>query len=301
MNSKNEQMVSVPNILAADNDRDMLEYLSEGYASQVYVCEQCGHEEPLETYDLASDLREYLAAYPGAPAAQHQGEPVAYQFQGRDAGVDKLPKWRYCPECGSDEVRHQEGEHKQCAACHQEWFSDIDYSDTVRVHLAGKYIDKDATIDRLRAEVRALRKTLPNSTTELVDLRAQLVEQDALLQYIDDQLTNLQPHIVQACYPGRAGFIDNYVDPVIERIRTISASAEPSAPDNPNILDAMAVLFGGKAEASAPVERDERAEFLAWANDEYEVGEGYELNESNFDIVQNWKGWQARAALERKP
>lgn len=63
-------------LLAADNDRDMLEYLIEGYESQVYVCEQCGHEEPLHTYDLASDLREYLAANPGAPAQQGQGEPM---------------------------------------------------------------------------------------------------------------------------------------------------------------------------------------------------------------------------------
>lgn len=49
---------------------------------------------------------------------------------------DEREPWTYCPECGSDEVRHQEGEHKQCARCHQEWFSDIDYTDVVRGHLA---------------------------------------------------------------------------------------------------------------------------------------------------------------------
>lgn len=41
--------------------------------------------------------------------------------------------------------------------------------------------------------------------------------------------------------------------------------------------------------------------FLTWANREYDVGEGYELNESNYDVVENRKGWMARAALERKP
>ena len=54
------------------------------------------------------------------PAAQPQGETVA---------------WAYCPECGCEEIHHQQGRHKQCADCHQEWFSDIDYSDVVRGHL----------------------------------------------------------------------------------------------------------------------------------------------------------------------
>ena len=44
--------------------------------------------------------------------------------------------WTYCPECGCEEVRHADGNHKQCAKCHQEWFADIDYTDVVRGHLA---------------------------------------------------------------------------------------------------------------------------------------------------------------------
>lgn len=53
----------------AENDRDMLEYLTEACESQVYVCYQCGHEEALATFDIASDLRDYMTA------EQHQGEP----------------------------------------------------------------------------------------------------------------------------------------------------------------------------------------------------------------------------------
>lgn len=59
--------------------------------------------------------------------------------------------WSYCPECGSEHVQHHEGEHKQCANCHQEWFSGTDYTDVVRKHLAGKFRDKDAEIERLRS------------------------------------------------------------------------------------------------------------------------------------------------------
>jgi NADH pyrophosphatase NudC (nudix superfamily) len=48
--------------------------------------------------------------------------------------VKKLP-WIYCPECGSEEIRHEEGVHKQCAVCLQEWFSDIDYTDVVAANV----------------------------------------------------------------------------------------------------------------------------------------------------------------------
>lgn len=65
------------------------------------------------------------------------------------------PEWAYCPECGCEELHHEQGEHKQCANCYQEWFSSVDYSDVVRKHLSGKYIDKDAEIERLRAQVSA--------------------------------------------------------------------------------------------------------------------------------------------------
>ena len=44
--------------------------------------------------------------------------------------------WIYCPECGSEEIHYEEGGHKQCANCHQEWFSDIDYSDVVQSNLS---------------------------------------------------------------------------------------------------------------------------------------------------------------------
>ena len=63
---------------------------------------------------------EGLRALLDKQAAQHQGEPVA---------------WSFCPECGCKELHHEEREHKQCKNCHQEWFSDIDYSETVRWNL----------------------------------------------------------------------------------------------------------------------------------------------------------------------
>lgn len=47
-------------LLAADNDRDMLEYLHDKFQSETNVCEQCGNEEPTNTCDSVSDLQNYL-------------------------------------------------------------------------------------------------------------------------------------------------------------------------------------------------------------------------------------------------
>lgn len=76
--SSNTEMVSVPTLLAADNDRDMLEYLAEAVETQTYGCDQCGLEEPLSTFDIASNLRDYMLAFPQAPAQQPHPDPIAW-------------------------------------------------------------------------------------------------------------------------------------------------------------------------------------------------------------------------------
>lgn len=70
--------------------------------------------------DICGALNLFAAAQP----ADQQGDPMA---------------WKFCPECGCEEIRHQEGKHKQCSDCHQEWFADIDYSDVVRGNLHRLY------------------------------------------------------------------------------------------------------------------------------------------------------------------
>lgn len=77
---------------------------------QCSTCEHCCNEQAIK------ELRAIL----DKPANRHQADPVA---------------WSYCPECGCEELRHACGEHKQCKNCHQEWFSDIDYSEVVRGNL----------------------------------------------------------------------------------------------------------------------------------------------------------------------
>ncbi|NMY77735.1 hypothetical protein HBO01_03470 [Pseudomonas rhodesiae] len=62
-------MTTQTKLLAADNDRDMLEYLHDAFSSQVNVCDNCGHETATSECDSASDLRDYLAAAPASPQA----------------------------------------------------------------------------------------------------------------------------------------------------------------------------------------------------------------------------------------
>ncbi|BBP82417.1 hypothetical protein PHLH8_20590 [Pseudomonas sp. Pc102] len=46
------------------------------------------------------------------------------------------------------------------------------------------------------------------------------------VRFAEAMLTNLQPHIVQACYPGRARFLDNYVDPVLDKFRALLSTRQ---------------------------------------------------------------------------
>jgi len=108
-------------------DRELLEKLTEeGRVSEISDAEwselRALLDKPAECRckRYGKDNPHWPCPVHAEPAAQHQGEPVA---------------WRYCPECGSEELHHEEGEHKQCANCHQEWFSDIDYSEVVRGNL----------------------------------------------------------------------------------------------------------------------------------------------------------------------
>lgn len=54
----------------------------------------------------------------------------------QQAGGVTVKAWDFCPECGSEEIHHEESNHKQCAVCHQEWWTDVDYTEVVRKYLS---------------------------------------------------------------------------------------------------------------------------------------------------------------------
>ena len=86
--------------------------------------------------EAGHELRAMLAAPVVEPLVVHLTGPKEWLDSHRAAPVvERQEAWMYCPECGCEELHHEQGEHKQCANCHQEWFSDIDYSEVVRGNL----------------------------------------------------------------------------------------------------------------------------------------------------------------------
>lgn len=92
--------------------------------------------------------------------------------------------WTYCPECGSKSLHHQEGEHKQCAVCHQEWFSDIDYSETVRGNLEKSKGD----LYRMQTELTEAREYNKELHATLLKVRDSEIHEGRLLY---DSITKL--------------------------------------------------------------------------------------------------------------
>jgi hypothetical protein len=81
------------------------------------------------------------------------GEAVPVAFDLSHLGIE----WAFCPECGSEEIRYEEGRHKQCANCGQEWFSDLDYRDVVAKNLrfgAAIAASRISTLERELEEAR---------------------------------------------------------------------------------------------------------------------------------------------------
>jgi len=70
-------------------------------------------------------------------------------------GINSEATWKYCPECGSDAINYELDNHKECKKCHQEWFSDIDYTDTVRMNL-----EKWQSKKNIKIEVEAKKKII---------------------------------------------------------------------------------------------------------------------------------------------
>ena len=71
---------------------------------------------------------------------------IEYEFYQYFSGADKdkprqqlserpgMKKWSYCPECGNTEVENKNllGEgFRNCSACGQEWWTNVDYSETI--------------------------------------------------------------------------------------------------------------------------------------------------------------------------
>jgi len=81
--------------------------------------------------------------------------------------------------------------------------------------------------------VRRLRAPAGDWLTDLAADRIEALEAEVArlrgaVQKADDHLTNLQPRIPQACYPGHEGFIDSHVDCAQEILRAALTEIGPN-------------------------------------------------------------------------
>lgn len=117
-------MTTEAKLLAADNDRDMLEYLHDAFSSQVNVCDNCGHETATSECDSASDLRDYLSNFPTLPQPIYNEAKERELFEasatgafGRDSEGDYLAtdtylRWQGWKDCAQSRAKAGEVGHE---------------------------------------------------------------------------------------------------------------------------------------------------------------------------------------------
>ena len=202
--SSNTEMVSVPTLLAADSDRDMLEYLAEAVDTQTYVCDQCGHEEPLSTFDIASDLRDYMLAFPQAPAPKPHPEPIAWMvgtaFWWQKPGAERDSEERGEPmvplgPCDSpSEIARLTAQFKDWQASHHR-----------------NYCKAADERDELRGQLEQARRLLHTASIRLANWLEP--DDDPRKQIIAFLEGAIEPSTLAARYPNRLCHIDYTAHP----------------------------------------------------------------------------------------
>lgn len=240
---------------------------------------------------LQEQAVEFLCEPCDEPAEQHQGEPVAWRVE-----IDGMTLLRFLPSLTPRAINTPLSTHAD-----------------------------PGEVERLRAELEQFKIANARLSMSNVDRRnqnaelsAQLAERDALLvkaNYVIDHARTIDKQAfgrgAQNVDPGLFRGLGNLLAQYDE---ALSASAEPSAPKCGKCAGSALVQYPEHAGAwsdcpeckpSAPVERDERAEFEACFDrtlKEQEAGlEHYQVSTMRFGKEVMWEGWKARAALERKP
>jgi putative hemolysin len=181
--------------------------------------------------------------------------------------------WAYCPECGSEEIRYEEGGHKQCAICHQEWWTDVDYSDVVRKHLhEWKYGAAPAAIEQAGAQpaesgvVGWQNRMAPD---QIVEGKNPPDASDKWVALVYAEQAGAQPVAwptndeVYAEVRRQRGSLPGYVstnavNDVMAAVRSLRAAPTPATDQDAALLDAL------EAHPSWELSQDTDPEELGW-------------------------------------
>lgn len=337
--SSNTEMVSVPreraelliNLLAeVARTAHWLADNSEDCGDEGIDCQRVDFEALSDALDKCEELQELpdspyvrdgwlraadeLRALLAQPAQQHQGEPVAYQFQGRDGkwyGFTNERHYQNTLADGTWPIRplytHPapavQQEPVALPARKSEPTEESDVFTDAENSGFNTCLDEIAKLGPLytHADPNVRWKAVADEQMQVIaGLRAQLAEAHALLA--DAQLS-VYSDCGDAENPERAKHAVELADRIDA---ALSASAEPSAPVEPlypkcSVLKDANVRY---SNSTAPVERDERAEF---ETEFKRIGRPLTRADYHPEAYGNafddgaWAGWQARAALDRKP
>ncbi|MBC2660054.1 hypothetical protein H7A76_31890 [Pseudomonas sp. MSSRFD41] len=206
------------------------------------------------------------------------------------------------------------------------WFDEAqrleNENSAIRLQVGGMQME----IDELRSEVKRLDLMVAqadyNYDMDRAQFRRQMAERDALPADWEDQLLTEMDRRFGLSKRDDLHMVNDDtqvgVEFALEWIKArVTASAEPSAPcttpgDQQCPGDGVNKC---KACPSAPVERDERAEFESAYAEEFSKVRGCTFSAHDVASMRDtdgrygdraylngqWAGWQARAALERKP
>ncbi len=114
-----------------------------------------------------------------------------------------IKDWGYCPECGSTKSRSDKSispTHLQCEACLQEYFSDVDYTETVGKNLNRLTKALWTTREVMDIDKRLLQRVIDEkewaiSSTQLEIGRRTLAE--SKVEHLKGLLKKISGHVVR--------------------------------------------------------------------------------------------------------
>lgn len=252
----------------------------------------------------------------GLPVQQHQAEPVALTTPDECPHIIVFDDADRANEyfCGAGARQAALRRYEQIS---QSWNAHL-FVRIARNSRDDRYpsaaVAEPAEVERLRIELDSMNETFGMQEEKIDTLRAQLAEAQALLREV------IQAFKLEAdgsCInPGR-----DFIRPWAAKFAALLSRAEPSAPKCGNCAastgsscndNGCGYLEGGNGEPSAPVAIDERSYFEAAYSEHaaehtsarynlVEMRRGEEYRVGYHYLNGAWFGWQARAALARKP
>ena len=171
----------------------------------------------------------------------------------------------------------------------------------LREALARVEAERDTAIvqmQNIRTNRDRLNKQLGDAEFTLCIAQQQLTEAAGLLRKIDSEIwPEWDRHGSQAAALANVkAFLADY-----DQAGQQEECAHEFVPFQPACLKCGELYQVEQQEAQGAQAGDEQSAFLSWAEREYQTGPDEDLNLKHVDVIQNRKGWMARAALATQP